>query len=331
MKRYLSVYLNCSRGGMATVYYNRAKAHPEETHDLVFLHDKGGISIFDDLPNVNLRISGPGRIKGYIEHITRTFRYEEVRVTTTSDAIDAVSPVHNPKTVYEFHTPFREQMVRELARLDPAKIDTFAVPSRNSMRILSEVIPDGHLSKVEVRPNLLDVEYLHKEDGRETFNWNGDTPVLWIGRFDNQKNANDFLRVLAALPLNYRGVAVISLNDDGASFADFMGDVYAYNLQGRISVLLNLSKRQMKNVYKSVRDAGGVFLSTAVDESYGYTVAEAAALEVPTVAFEVGALPEHKSPLIRFIPVGDNVEASEAIINLQIERSSLPSLRLVSN
>jgi glycosyltransferase involved in cell wall biosynthesis len=185
-----------------------------------------------------------------------------------------------------------------------------------------------HLSKIVVWPNLLDTKYLIESNKRDQFKWGAQTPVLWIGRFDNQKNVNDYLRCLSLLPSDYHGVAVVSLNDEGGSFADFMGDVYAYRLQDRISILLNLSKRQMRALYHSVRDAGGVYLSTAVDESYGYTIAEAIAVHLPIVSFEVGALSEHRSAaLLDFVPVGDNVAASEAILNLRFAAPAASIMR----
>src|SRR5690606_1305746 len=156
------------------------------------------------------------------------------------------SLIHSPAVIYEFHTPFRGQMEKEISKLSLDKIHSFAVPSKNSVRILSEILPSDRITDIEHRPNLVDVDYLKVKPEDVTYDLKGRTPVLWIGRFDNQKNVNDFLRTLALLPQDYHGVAVVSLNDDGNIFADFMGDVYAYRVQDRISVLLNLSKRQMR-------------------------------------------------------------------------------------
>ncbi|MBB5704644.1 glycosyltransferase involved in cell wall biosynthesis [Ochrobactrum daejeonense] len=301
---------------MTTVYYNRAKDNPDQIHDLLFLHDKGGASVFDDLSNVNVRICSPNRIEGFVKDITRRFSYKEIRITTAHEVIKWIDTRSDSLIVYEFHTPFRSQMEREIPKLDIHKVDIFAAPSQNSARMLSEVLPQECLPKISVRQNLLDKEYLEFKDDVDPFIWNNSIPILWIGRFDDQKNVNDFLRILSLLPDVYHGISVVSFNDDVTSFSDFMGDVYAYRLEKRLSVLLNLSKRQIRSLYHSVREAGGVFLSTSVDESFGYTVAEAAALRLPTITFDVGALSEHDSPQIKFIPVGDNVGAKQEIVSL---------------
>lgn len=313
----LSVYVNCSKGGMATVFFNRAKNNPNENHDLIFVNDGGAVEILESLANVVVRVCPKNRIEGYIKHLTSIKKYKEVRITSLGFLVSFISKKNNPKIIYEFHTPFRHQMEKEVSAYSFDGVDEIWVPSKNSAGILKDILNSSLQRKLVVVPNPIDLDAFQRPDSPALFSFHGYKPVVWIGRFDNQKNFPDFVRIIKMLPENYHGIAVVSLNSDGADFAMALGEVSAYGISDRVSLVRNLSKEQMRDLYFSIKDNDGFHLSTSIDESFGYTVLESISIGVRTVAFGVGALLEHKSPYLKLIPVGDNLAAVEEILEFE--------------
>lgn len=321
MTKVLSIYPNCSKGGMATVYRTRALSCPEERHDFLFMNDRGGRAAFDSLPNTAYRIIPKGRFSPALSFITNHFDYDEVRVTSLPDVASQLGHGLPDRVAYEFHSSTKSIVEAELKRLDIDAVRNIQTPSHWLTNIVARRLTRAQASKCLTVPNLVD---------RTTFNKSvppavrdledGLIPLLWIGRFDKGKNLNDFLRVLSLLPERYVPVVVVSYETEPDRIARAFQEARSYGVAHRMQTHLNLSQEQLARLYTWARERGGLFLSTSLAESFGYSVAEALACGLPTVAYRVGGIPEVPTHETRreLISVGDVPGMAAAVERLTI-------------
>lgn len=318
MKRTLSVYVNCSLGGMTSVYRARVLAQPEVHHDLVFLNDRGGQGAFEDIPNCSVRIVRKDRLKNYINYILSIYEYSGISITSLPELPSQIRWDGRMEVCYEFHSPIDSIIDKELDKLDLNSVDCIRTPSDWATDLVRSRLPRRKHVEIVTVPNIIDGQTfqprgnLSMASGRPS-----QIPVLWIGRFENsQKNYADFLRVVSLLPEEYFGLMVVSLETDPARMAQALGAAAFYGVEDRIDVYLNVAQADMGEVHRMVARRGGVFCSTALSESFGYGVAEARRSGVPVATYDVGPLREHGTDNARFVPVGSLTGMAKAVIGL---------------
>ncbi|NMR20531.1 glycosyltransferase family 4 protein [Cellulomonas fimi] len=308
MERVLSTYVNCSLGGMTSVYRARALANPSTRYDLVFTKDRGGESAFADLPNCNVRIVRPDRLKNYLSFALATVDYDLFTVTSQPELMNQVSAPARTKVVYEVHAPIETVVESEMRTLDVTRVDEIWAPSEWAADVVQQALPRRKHARVRAVPNLIDRTRFNPT-AREVAPLRGRPgaiPVIWIGRMENvQKNYTDFLRVLRLLPPEYYGLLLFSFETDPARMSAVLGAAGMLGVEDRIDFYFNVPQQDVGALHRAVRDAGGVFCSTALSESYGYGVVEAGACGLPVAAYDVGPLSEHVLEDYRLVPVGD--------------------------
>lgn len=317
MKKILSTYVNCSMGGMTSVYRARALNNPDTHYDLVFTADQGGQKAFASIANCSVRIVRKDRLAKYLQYALAASDYEYFTVTSQPDVISTVDVPDNTQVIYEIHAPLEHIVKRELKALDTSKVDEIWAPSQWSVDLIRLSLPRRKHVPVICHANLLDGKRF-SETGLQRFSLDGRqgmTPVSWIGRLENfHKNYIDFMRVLRRLPSNYYGLMLLSLQDDPERLSDALGSAAMLGVEDRIDIFWNVPQQKVGDLHRAVRDAGGVFCSTALSESFGYGVLEAAKCGTPVVAYNVGPLAEHDSDDVHLVPVGDLVELAESIM-----------------
>lgn len=308
MTKILSLYPNCSKGGMTTVYRTRALARPHDKHDFVFMNDRGGGEAFSSLPNTDYRIFTKGRFTPAVKYIADKFDYNEVRVTSMPEAATMLAESLPGKVVYEFHSSTVAIVESELSRLNLEALKIIQTPSDWLTNVVSRRVTRDQTKKCVTVPNLVD---------RDTFNASvspadrhlpeGAVPILWIGRFDKGKNFNDFLRLMSLLPHNFIPIVVVSYETEPDRISKALQEARSYGIADRMLTHLNLSQKQLAALYTWTRNHGGLFVSTSLAESFGYSIAEALACGLPTIAFRVGGVPEVPTFGTRheLVPVGD--------------------------
>ncbi len=316
----LSVYVNCSAGGMGTVYRNRARASAAR-HDLVFGFDKGGMGSFVDLDNVTVEIVPSDRIGDRISLLTLERQYEQVRITALPGVVSAVARHNCGALVYEIHSAGETARPGELAALDLDRIDQIWVPSSFQRDLVSGFLAPKVRERIRIVPNWADpstfnatVPPLWPDDGGDRI------PLLWVGRFESpEKNAPDLLRVLSMLPEAYHAIMVLSFDTSTQPTAEILSTALAYGIADRVSLFHNLTPHGMASVYRAVALRSGILCSTGLFESFGLGIVEASLCGLPVVAFAVGALREHVELgfSIDFVEVGDVAAMVEAIVRLQ--------------
>lgn len=324
MSKILSIYPNCSKGGMTTVYRTRALACPQDKHDFVFMNDRGGSEAFNSLPNTDYRIFSKGRFAPAVSYISQEFSYDEVRVTSMPETANQLAEFVPGKLIYEFHSSTVSIVESEINRLDVDSLNTIQTPSEWLTNLVSRRLTRAQAEKCVTVPNLVD---------RETFNQSvppadrdlpeGAVPILWIGRFDKGKNFNDFLRLMSVLPDNAIPIVVISYETEPSRISRAIQEARSYGIADRMLTHLNLSQKQLAALYTWTRHHGGLFVSTSLAESFGYSIAEALASGLPTVAYRVGGIPEVPTfgTQHELVPVGDVYRMAEVAKKLAFSRS----------
>lgn len=320
--RRLIVYPNCSKGGVTSVFRGRAAASPEEQFDVVFLQDRGGRDAFEDLKNVSVRIVRKDRAPAYLTHVASFREYDSISFLSTPDLTEKASWPDGPTVNYEFHSSDLNIITKEIGNLKLDRINHVVAPSQFMADQIAPLLPENHADKVTTVPNLVDQRIFHPpRDGEQPslYDFDGKIPLVWLGRFDKGKSYRSFVRLLGALPEQYVGVLVTSMESDPQRAADFYGEVYAQQAQSRITVLQNIPQPEIADLYRGAQAANGFLISTSLLESFGYTVAEAIATGLRVVAFDLPALREHPDHehLVQFVDVGSVTEMRDSILKSQ--------------
>lgn len=315
----LTIYPNCSLGGMTSVYLNRCLDNPSDVFSFVFLSDKGGKDAFTNLSNTHTRIVRKDRLVNYLDFAVEKVEYDEIRITSIPSLPKILKEKCNSKIIYEFHTSSLDIISRELNELASDCIDEIWVPS-NYLKTIVESSSTANLV-VKVVRNIANSNIFNTiSDNKNKYDFPADkVPIFWIGRFDKGKNYKDFFRVLSLLDDRYMGYIILSMENDSARYAEAIGDLAFYNLSDRVKFFLNLSQQEISDFYRSSVKENGLFCSTSLAESFGYGVLEASMAGLPVVAYDVGGLSEHieQGYDIKMVNVGDTVQLAEKITSIK--------------
>ncbi|QRQ79981.1 glycosyltransferase family 4 protein [Glutamicibacter protophormiae] len=318
MKRILTTYMNCSLGGMTSVYRGRCLHQPDVQFDHVFEFDRGGRDAFAAFPNATVRVIPGERTVNYFEFLLAQFEYQQLRITSRPELVNKLNVPESTSVIYEFHSPHPSIVTRELKTLDMSRIDEIWTPSDWASELVRSLLPARKHATIRTVPNLVDTGSF-RADARGISPLDkrpGQKPVSWIGRLENtQKNYLDFLRILKLLPEDHYGVVIFSLEQTPDRLERFLGDAAMLGVLDRLEIYGNVPQMEVASTHRAVRDAGGVFCSTALNETFGYAVLEAALTGCPVVSYDVGPLAEHAVDM-RLTPVGDLLGTARAILEL---------------
>lgn len=299
MKNILVVYPNCSMGGMASVYRNRALSDQNNHYHFIFNNDKGGMSFFEDLSNVHLTIVRKDRLARYLSYLINVVKYDEVYVTSIPEIVQVFKD-SDIRVIYEFHTSTDSIIEKECKEIDVDEVHSINVPSEYLKSVVSPFLDPRVAGKLSVVPNLVDESIFNSSlTGKSCYKFGSDDkkPLIWIGRLDKGKNVNDFLRLLKTLGENYVGIILLGLESDPDRFSRFLGYASSLGVKNRLYTLVNVPQPGIASLFSMVKDRNGFYVSTSLGESFGYGVQEALDSGVSTVAYDVGALSERCSQI----------------------------------
>ena len=314
----LSVYKNCSRGGVSTVFRGRAAKERDTKFDLYFELDRGGKEAYDDLPNVSARVYEHSRMQKVVNYSLKTNNYNEISILSYPELANSVIIPDETSLVYEIHSGSFDIVKAELSKLNQEKIDIFRVPSEYSAFNVKGMIKARHSRKIEVVPNLVNTEIFNQAGPSFDFP-QGVTPLIWVGRFDKGKGGKYAARLLAQLPEHFHLYMVISLETQPGPGTEFLNEAAALGVSHRVHFRMNLPQSEVAALYRGAAQSSGALVSTSLIESFGYLFAEAPMCGLPVVAFDLPVVREHtqSADLIRTVAPGDVIGMAHAIASLQ--------------
>lgn len=307
MSKILSVYPNCSLGGMTSVYIGRRATKPNTTFDFLFSYDRGGRAAFEKLENSSYRIVRKDRLKAYFQYVLANNIYNEIRITSLPELTEVCDKELCPSIIYEFHTSSLDVIEREIKLLKIENISEIWVPSKYLKGIIDSLLQNNQV-EVKVAPNIVNIEVFTPDRSPNNIQFSfGEQPIFWVGRLDKGKNYKDFFRMLSLLPDKYHGYLILSLESDPARISEAILETEMYRINDRIHFLLNLTQNELADLYVSSYKHEGIFCSTSLAESFGYGVLEAALSGLPVVTYEVGGISGHRdyNLAIDMVNVGD--------------------------
>ncbi|MEO1231314.1 MAG: glycosyltransferase family 4 protein [Myxococcota bacterium] len=249
--------------------------------------------------------------------------HDAVVVIDTPEYLDAVSSSNCP-VLLEVHTTTE----RGLGYLEGRSFlgDGIAAPSRASADLLERRFG---ITGVEVIGNVVDVERFTAQPPRGGL---PKRPILgWVGKLDGHKNWEGFLQLAALAAHGGHDVEAWMVGGYTAHepvVRSLLETVAALELHPRFRWLPKIPYSAMPAFYAAVRATRGVMVSTTRNESFGMSVAEALAAELPVVAPAVGALPElapSAAPYLALYPsgsLGDALQRIRSLIGSSPERRS---------
>lgn len=323
MKKILTVYPNCSLGGMTSVYTSRCMLEASTKFDFIFVNDKGGREAFSTPNNSDLRIVRKDRLPTFYSNTLAHIKYDEIRITSLPELTELdLENNKDTKLIYEFHTSTESIIERELELLDFNKVTEIWVPSEYLKKIVSSLIKAD--TPIKVVANIVNTKIFNPSlSSKKKFFFKADTiPIFWIGRLDKGKNYKDFFRMLSLLPSYYEGVVILSLENEPARISEALLETDKYQISNRVKFLLNLTQSELANLYKDSFGNKGIFCSTSLAESFGYGVLEAALCGLPVVTYEVGGISGHKQYglAIHMVDVGDTIQLAKSISSINWEQ-----------
>lgn len=290
---------------MTTVYRNRAITQPDDQFDFIFNNNFSGAESYA-LPNAEIRIIPSSRTEAYLKYHATRGRYDEVRLTSFPKLAACVP--EGIKLIYEFHSSDEQVLQNEISLLDTDRVDEFWVPSRFLKEVVdtflhqktdkSSIVVSNIVDKTTFKPHSVEMPGALKENT---------IPIVWVGRFDKGKNPLDLLRALSLVNDNYHAFIVVNLESDPNRIANFLSEAAQYGVSSQITVMQNLSPSEVSDLYNFAASKGGVLCSTSLGESFGYAIAEAHECGLRSIAYNVGALPEHihAGANLKLVDVGD--------------------------
>lgn len=316
MKKILTVYPNCSLGGMTSVYTSRCLIEPETKFDFIFINDKGGKEAFNSPHNSDFRIVRKDRLSAFYGNTLTHTKYDEIRITSLPELTSLdLENNQDTKLIYEFHTSTESIIEKELELLDLNKVNEIWVPSEYLRKIVSSLIKAD--TPIKVVANIVNTKIFNPKISTEKrFFFRADTiPIFWIGRLDKGKNYKDFFRMLSLLPSYYEGIVILSLENEPARISEALLETDKYQISNRVKFLLNLTQAELADMYRNSFDNHGIFCSTSLAESFGYGVLEAALCGLPVVTYEVGGISGHKQYglAIHMVDVGDTIQLAKTV------------------
>jgi len=292
MTKHLTVYENCSLGGIVSVIRERFKAYQDHGIDqtLYFVKDKGGVQSLRSVGAENIYI-GSKAVEVNISNIVEMHGIETVALFSYSHMCRQLKR-QGLKVFLEIHD------------CPPATVAPFAnlrggyeqiiVPSQWSKNWVNAEagIP---MAEITVVPNMINNHCFYRDD-RKPINHSAAKPMLWVGRLDERKNWRD--AVLVASILKKRGLKVapffaLTLLSEDNIVQEFFDQLALHGIDSDSRVYFNLQQSDLAAMMRDMAVQGGCFLSTARLESYGLGVVESMACGLPVVASAVGAVPEH--------------------------------------
>jgi glycosyltransferase involved in cell wall biosynthesis len=279
----LYIYKWGTMGGVERVILNRVTCLKQQNADVktfvYFLEDFGGVKKMNEyILNYNL--------KDHLE-IVKDLKPEKYDLIISIDTPEIFEQLKNFPLIVECHTIYENN--RQYLKSLPKNISKIVLPSNLFFKSVKKEIPDK-VDKLFVLPNFIPSPEKSIETNKLIFN---KIPILYTGRLDQQKNALEIVEIVSRAKQKFGDRLILiyagSIQFPIESFQYFME---SHNMSGRVIFIPHIGFHKMNNLLQLIKNHKGIFVSASTGETFGMSVAEAMALDIPVLLSEIKA---HKS------------------------------------
>lgn len=246
-------------------------------------------------------------------------KYEVVSVIDAPEVFELLEFLRKP-FILEVHTQYIEDRMY-LQKPLPSNIIKILTPSKSFKKIVEKELEGKGSFNIECVYNPVDYSFF-ESGGKDTalsLSLQKFRPILWVGRLDYLKDWERALSIFSKL------IKKVDTNNLELFFVGRCNDLQKtistfkkYNIFTYIRYVPSIDFHLMPLVYRKVALNGGIYLSTSKGESFGMTVAESMASDLPCVLNKLEVFEEITDK--KAVYFDTDQEAIEAIIKLLKDR-----------
>lgn len=317
----LFIYKYCILGGVTTQLANRLAGFKDniECH-FAFLENHGGKVAFRDYLHVYI-LNNSDDLRMLIEK----YNYEIVSIIDTNEVYGWLKPLnYKGFIINEVHTTTMN--LKNISQLLSNKpMDIIITPSEYMKKIIEEDYGFKNKVPVEILPNCLDLTNFYDSKELKCIKEKKEIPILWVGKLDEHKRYLDFLKICNILETKYKSysfkyIIVGGITAPKEKIDKLISYIIENKLISKITWYSSIDYNDMKKVYTFVKEHGGVYVSTTINESFGMSVLEAMTIGLPVVVPSVGALIELPFKNEYSLYKSGDIESACELITKQIGR-----------
>ncbi len=282
-------------GGVNAGWRNRAIHFSKSnvTTDFLYLHDKGGLHMLQDVARVYLT-----RDPNQIIKILKKNKYDLIVVVDSSEVYPLIKKAKfNGKLIVEARSPNKEKIAPHLQDFKGLNPDAIVVPSIFQKRVVSSIL--NKRVPIRIVYNPIDTDCFKPiPSGRDMDRAGAILPqnqkiIGWIGRLDVRKNWRFLLEIARHIIQIRKDVQFWVIGGKASREREiFSKQIKEYKLKDYIRWFPVVPYQMMPEFYSQIADSGGCTLSTTLMESFGNTFIESMACGCPVVAPGISSLPE---------------------------------------
>ncbi|MEW9672155.1 glycosyltransferase family 4 protein [Ammoniphilus sp. 3BR4] len=282
-------------GGVNAGWRNRAIHFSQNgvTTDFLYLHDKGGLHMLQDVARIYLTQDPNQIIK-----ILKKNRYDLIVVVDSSEVYPLIKKAKfNGKLIIEARSPDKEKIAPHLQDFKGLNPDAIVVPSIYQKRVVTSIL--NKRVPIRIIYNPIDTDSFKPIlSGREMERADALMPqnkkiIGWIGRLDVRKNWRFLLEIARHMVQIRKDIQFWVIGGKASRERDlFSKQIKEYKLKDYVRWFPVVPYQKMPMIYSQIAHSGGCTLSTTLMESFGNTFIESMACGCPVVAPGVSSLPE---------------------------------------
>jgi len=279
----LFIYLFLSLGGVECVLKNRHEGfkYLGIKTDFIFLEDHGGASSFETLKDSTMYITNN---MDEIEKIIAEGSYDLISVIDTPQVHDILRRIaKNKRVVMEVHTPMpvlREYIKKDIIEGAKATI----VPTEIFGKMVESEMKKPCPPIIPI-PNPVNNEFF--KEVKEVPGHNR-IPIAFVGRIESIKDWRESVRILDMVMKKRKDIVFFMI---GRTVEDMPEDIYKEfskrRLMGHLRWIPFIKYEKMPSFYRFIAKNNGIYLSTSKGESFGMTLIESMACNLPIVAYDL--------------------------------------------
>ncbi len=276
--------------------------------EFLFLLDKGGRSIFEDL---DIKLHHPKDEKE-TEDIICNSNYDVISSIDCPEVHGLLSKVSDKiKIICEVRTSYPEHIEYVENGDFPSGLRCIITPSKTYKKIIERIV--GSIP-VHAISDIVNERFFIRAAVHPSFS---QRYIGWIGRLDDWKNYKELFSIAETFSTKMDGIEFIIVGKFPSGYDGKISQIIeSFNGQVNFKWLPLIRYENIHNFYGLLRDSGGCFISTSKGEVQSNTALESMASGCPVVATDIEVFREllDDGRCGAIYPSGD-IESAAALIN----------------